>query len=103
MSELQDLIERCRRQQQQVPGQLEVPDVPLYRVHSMHGPTFHTGTDLQAMLRWVFDHSRNAGPYRVIEEATGREMARCDREDNGRIRSGSHILGRPWRIPIKSS
>ena len=27
-SPLQQLIERCRRQQQQIPGQLEIPDTP---------------------------------------------------------------------------
>lgn len=77
--------------------------MPLYRVHSMHGPTFKTGSDLQAMLKYIFDISINAGPYRLIEEATGREVARCDRDEYHRIRKGSHIHGRPWRIPIKSS
>lgn len=30
MTPLQQLIERCRRQQQQKPGQLEIPDVLSY-------------------------------------------------------------------------
>lgn len=73
---------------------------PKYVVHNMHGPTVHDGDDLQTLIKLIYDMSVNAGPYRIVEVATGREKARCDRDMYGKIRSGSHIHGKPWRIPI---
>lgn len=50
-SALQQLIERCRRQQQQVPGQLEIPDVP-----SLFDPCWHEytewATEEEALDEW---------------------------------------------------